>query len=153
LRHSALPGFATLKAGYSNSQNARLGRQADARPAHSGSIAIELPLEQTVTHSRRPLFALILSLLLLAVQLEGQRHALQHVGEALRHSHDHSLVAPNDGACVECTLLAGASSAIAGDSAEAEATAPAQEIAPAAPVSVTPAFSSYYQTRAPPALL
>jgi hypothetical protein len=152
-----LPGFATLNPGDSkllDAQNARFGRQADARSGpRGGSIATELPLEQTVTPSRRALFALILSLLLLAVQLEGQRHALQHIGEALRHSRDHSLVAPSDSGCVECTLLAGASSAVSGDSGEAKATAPAQEVTPAAPVPIAPAFFSYYESRAPPALL
>jgi hypothetical protein len=117
-----------------------------------GSIATKLHLENTVARSRRPFFALILSLLLLGVQVEAQLHVLGHVREALAHSRDHSLVAPSD-ACAECTLLAGGANAIAGDIGEAVVTLAAQEHALSAPVSVTPAFSSYYQTRAPPTLL
>ena len=118
-----------------------------------GSIATKLHLESTVARSRRPFFALILSLLLLGVQLEAQLHALSHVGEALGHSRDHSLVAPNDQACAQCTLLAGGANALAGGGDDIAVTLAAQEHTLSAPVSVTPAFSSYYQTRAPPILL
>jgi PhoPQ-activated pathogenicity-related protein len=118
-----------------------------------GSIATKLHLESIVAHSRRPFFALILSLLLLGVQVEAQLHALSHVREALGHSRDHSLLAPSDAACAECMLLAGSANAIAGDIDQATVTLAAQEHALSAPASVTPAFSSYYQTRAPPALL
>jgi hypothetical protein len=106
-----------------------------------------------VTRSRQPFFALILSLLLVCVQLEAQLHALQHIGEALAHSRDHSLVAPSDQPCAECTLLAGGASAIADDSGQAVVTLAVQERSLFTPVSVTPAFSSYYHSRAPPTLL
>jgi hypothetical protein len=118
-----------------------------------GSIATKLRLESTVARSRRPLFALILSLLLLGVQLDGPLHALSHVGEALSHSRDHSLVAPSDQACAECTLLAGGANALAGGGDDIAVTLAAQEWPQPAPVSITPAFFSYYQTRAPPTLL
>ena len=118
-----------------------------------GSIATKLHLESIVARSRRPFFALILSLLLLGVQVEAQLHALGHVREALGHSRDQSLVAPSDGACAECTLLAGGTNALAGSGDDIAVTLAAQERPQPAPVSVTPAFSSYYQTRAPPALL
>ena len=114
-----------------------------------GSIAAKLHLESFVARSRRPFFALILSLLLLGMQVEAQLHALSHVHKALSHS----LVTPSDAACAECTLLAGSANAIAGDIGEAAVTLAAQEHALSAPASVTPAFSSYYQTRAPPTLL
>jgi hypothetical protein len=118
-----------------------------------GSIATKLHLESIVARSRRPFFALILSLLLLGAQVQAQLHALEHVREALGHSRDHSLVAPSDAACAECRLLAGSANAIAGDIGEVVVTFVAQEHALSAPVSVTPAFSSYYQSRAPPAPL
>jgi hypothetical protein len=118
-----------------------------------GSIATKLHLESIVARSRRPFFALILSLLLVGAQVEAQLHALEHIREALSHSRDHSLVAPSDGACVECMLVAGGASAIAGDIGELDIALATQERAFSAPVSVTPAFFSYYQTRAPPALL
>ncbi|MDQ2961888.1 MAG: hypothetical protein M3R31_01835 [Pseudomonadota bacterium] len=101
----------------------------------------------------RPLFAFALSLLLLGMQLEGTLHALNHVGQALGHSRDHSLAVPSDEACAECTLLAPGANALAGGGAETTVTLAAQERPQPAPVSVTPAFSSYYQSRAPPALL
>ena len=118
-----------------------------------GSIATKLHLESTVARSRRPFFALILSLLLVGVQVEAQLHALSHVGEALAHSRDHSLVAPSAAACAECTLLAGGANALAGGGDDIAVTLAAQERPQPTPVSATPAFSSYYQTRAPPALL
>jgi hypothetical protein len=118
-----------------------------------GSIATKLHLESIVARSRRPFFALILSLLLLVVQVEAQLHALSHVREALGHSRDHSLVAPSDAACAECTLLAGGANALVGGGDDIAVTLAAQERPQLAPVSVTPAFSSYYQTRAPPTLL
>jgi hypothetical protein len=49
--------------------------------------------------------------------------------------------------------VAGGAHAVVGAVGEIAFTATAQEIALAAPVSVTPAFSSYYFSRAPPALL
>jgi hypothetical protein len=118
-----------------------------------GSIATKLHLKDPVARSRRPFFVLILSLLLLGVQVEVPLHALSHVGEALGHSRDHSLVAPSDAACAECTLLAGGANALAGGGDDIAVTLAAQERLQPAPVSVTPAFSSYYQTRAPPTLL
>ncbi len=118
-----------------------------------GSIATKLHLESTVARSRRPLFALILSLLLLGAQVQAQVHALEHVREALGQSRNHSLVAPSDAACAECRLLAGSGNAIAGDIGEVVVTFVAQEHALSAPASATPAFSFYYLTRAPPTLL
>jgi hypothetical protein len=120
---------------------------------HGGSIATELHLTCTVARTLRPLFALAASLLLIGMQFEGQRHALEHVGEALGHSRDHSLVVPSSEACAECTLLASGANALAGGANDLAATLPAQERPQAAPVSITPAFFSFYQTRAPPPLL
>ena len=110
-------------------------------------------LEDDVKRSLRPLFAFVLSLLLVGMQLENVVHKLGHVGERLSHSRDHSLVVPNDEPCAECVLLASGASALA-DSSEAVAIAlAAQERPQFAPASVTPAFSSYYLSRAPPRLL
>jgi hypothetical protein len=100
-----------------------------------------------------PFFAFVLSLLLAGMQLEGQVHALEHVRESLAHSRDHSLVAPNDEPCAVCLLLASGASALADSTDEGAVTLPAQERPQSAPVSFTPAFSSYYQSRGPPALL
>jgi hypothetical protein len=113
----------------------------------------ELHLAPVVTRAFRPLVAFALSLLLVGMQIEAQLHALEHVREALGHTRDHSLVVPGDDACAVCTFFASGANAIAGDVGEAALTLAAHERAPSTPVSVTPAFSSYYQTRAPPALL
>jgi hypothetical protein len=118
-----------------------------------GSIATELHLSFGVSRTLRPIVTFALSLLLVGMQLEGQRHALEHVGEALGHSRDHSLVVPSSEACAECVLLASGVNALAGGADEIAVTLPAQERTQAAPVSITPAFFSFYQTRAPPPLL
>jgi hypothetical protein len=52
-----------------------------------------------------------------------------------------------------CTLFASGTNAVAGTGDTASVVLAAQDRPQSAPVSVTPAFSSYYQTRAPPALL
>jgi hypothetical protein len=106
-----------------------------------------------VIRAFRPLFAFALSLLLVGMQLDGTLHALGHVGEALGHSRDHSLVVPSNEACAECTLLASGANALAGGGDDIAVTLAAQDQPQSAPVSVTPAFSSYYQSRAPPVLL
>jgi hypothetical protein len=100
-----------------------------------------------------PLFAVVLSLLLVGMQLESAVHKLGHIGERLSHSRDHSLVAPNDEPCAECLLLASGASALADSTDETAVALAAQDKPQFAPVSVTPAFSSYYLSRAPPRLL
>ena len=101
----------------------------------------------------RPLFAFALSLLLLGMQIERPLHALSHVGETLGHSRDHSLVVPSGEPCLECTLLATGANALAGAVDGGAIALAAQERPQPTPVSITPAFSFYYQTRAPPTLL
>ena len=100
-----------------------------------------------------PLFALFLALLVAATQLEGAMHALSHLGDALAHTRDHSLIAADGERCVECALLASSANALPA-SGLGEFIAPASEQAPQSePASFAPAFASYYQSRAPPPLL
>jgi hypothetical protein len=106
-----------------------------------------------VKRSLTPYFALVLSLLLVGMQLENAVHKLGHVGERLSHSRDQSLVVPNDEPCAECLLLASGASALAHSTHDAAIALAAQERPQFAPVTVTPAFSSYYLSRAPPRLL
>jgi len=118
---------------------------------YGGSIATELHLEFTVARSRRPLFVLILSLLLVGMQAGAQLHALEHDGERLARPHDAALLVPGaDEVCAVCALFAGGANAIAGDNGEIEVRLPARERALPMPESLTPAFASYYQSRAPP---
>lgn len=103
--------------------------------------------------SLRPLYIFVLALLLVGMQIEAQRHAFEHISDALGHSRDHSLVVPNDEACAVCAFFASGANAIAGPAREAE-IAPATDERPfASGPSITPAFRSYYQSRAPPTLL
>jgi hypothetical protein len=101
----------------------------------------------------RPLLALLLSLLLVGMQLQGRVHALEHVGEMLGHTSDHSLVLPAPDACAMCALFAGGANAIGCDEAEACLAIAADETAPCACISFAPAAPSYYSSRAPPSLL
>ena len=103
--------------------------------------------------SLTPFLAFLLSLLLVGMQLDGIVHKIGHVGEMLSHSRDHSLVAPNDEPCAECLLLASGASALADSTSEGAVALAPQEHSQSAPVSITPAFSSYYLSRAPPRLL
>jgi len=106
-----------------------------------------------VKRSLAPLFALALSLLLVGMQLENAVHKLGHIGERLSHLRDASLVVPNDEPCAECVLLASGASALADSTLDAAVAPAAQERTRLAPVSITPAFSSYYLSRAPPLLV
>ena len=101
----------------------------------------------------RALFALLLSLLLVAMQLRAQAHAIEHVGETLRHSADHSLLAPLPDTCATCVLLAGGANAISGDACESRFAVDGFEAVPCASPSFAPACPCYYSSRAPPSLL
>jgi hypothetical protein len=106
-----------------------------------------------VKRSTATLFAWALSLLLVGMQLQGAVHKLGHIGESLKHSRDHSLVVPADEPCPMCVLLAAGSNAVASAAGATPIALAAQESPLPAPVSVTPAFLSHYQSRAPPSLL
>jgi hypothetical protein len=109
--------------------------------------------DHAVKRSLTPIFAFVLSLLLVGMQLENAVHKLGHVGERLSHSRDHSLVVPNEEPCAECVLLASGASALADSTGETPVALAAQERLQFTPASVTPAFFSYYFSRAPPRLL
>ena len=91
---------------------------------------------------------------MLCMQLEGQRHALQHLGERLHRPHEQGLQLPQgEIVCAECALLAGTSNAVAGDSPSQPPVVAANERfhAPFSSRSVDP--PAYYSSRAPPILL
>jgi hypothetical protein len=105
-------------------------------------------------NARKAILTSIFSLLMLGMQLEGQRHALQHLGDQLHRPHKQGLQLPQgEAACAECALLAGTSSAI-----------PSDTVTPLAVVAVTERFDgrflsrsvaapTYYSSRAPPVYL
>jgi hypothetical protein len=96
--------------------------------------------------------ALLLSLLLVGMQLGSELHALQHIGEALSHTSDHSLVLPVDEPCPICTLFAGGANAAAGNADRATDATDAETLLSFAPASIATPAPSYYSSRAPPLL-
>jgi hypothetical protein len=105
--------------------------------------------------SRTVLLTLVFSLLLLGMQLEGQRHALQHLGDRLhRPPHEQGLQLPQaEIVCAECALLAGTSNAVAGDGASSLPVVAANERFHASFSSRSVDPPAYYSSRAPPILL
>ncbi len=96
----------------------------------------------------------VFSLLMLGMQLEGQRHTLQHLGDRLHRPHEQGLQLPQgDIACAECALLAGTSNTVAGSSASPLPVVAANERLDAQFLSQSVAAPAYYSSRAPPLLL
>ena len=103
-----------------------------------------------VMRSLRLIQAIALSLLLIGMQLGSELHALEHVGEALKHSPDHSWTTSGDEQCAICALLAGAATAIAGK-VDVGPSEPATHFKPRLALTAIAADApSYYSSRAPP---
>ena len=99
-------------------------------------------------------FTVVFSLLMLGMQLEGQRHALQHIGDQLHRQHEQGLQLPQgEIVCAECALLAGSSNAVAGNIASELAVFADPERFEAQFSSQSAAAPAYYSSRAPPVLL
>jgi len=103
---------------------------------------------------QRIVLTVLLSLLLFGMQLEGQKHEVQHLGDQLHRSHEQVLQkSASNSPCIECALLASGFHAVAGSVAS-----PAPAIVDSGRVGIR--FSSiaipapaYYSSRAPPTLL
>jgi hypothetical protein len=96
----------------------------------------------------------VFSLLMLGMQLEGQRHALQHLGDRLHRPHEQGLqLPPGEIVCAECALLAGTSNAVPGSSVSPLSVVAADERLNAQFLSQSVAAPAYYSSRAPPFLL
>lgn len=95
--------------------------------------------------------AIALSLLLVGTQLGSELHALEHVGEALKHTADHSWNKAGDALCPVCALFAGGANAISGKVSLANVTPGADSKLRFASTSIATAAPSYYSSRAPPA--
>lgn len=104
-------------------------------------------------HPRHPLVGLVLALLLVGMQYGAQLHALEHVGNALKHTPDHSFTTPGNELCVMCALFAGGASALSSKPGAGFATPDARENIPPPYASLPAAAPSYYSSRAPPSLL
>jgi len=106
-------------------------------------------------HPRLRIFVtIVFSLLLLGMQREAQVHALQHLGSTLHPAQEQGIQAPKaDVSCLECSLLAGGTSAVANEiPALPPDTVRATRIVGAI-ASRSVAAPSYYSSRAPPTLL
>jgi hypothetical protein len=103
---------------------------------------------------QRTVLTVLFSLLLFGMQLEGQRHEVQHLGDQLHQSHEQGLQkSASNSPCIECALLASGSHAVAGSVAS-----PALAIVDSGGVgirfaSLAVAAPAYYSSRAPPTLL
>ena len=103
---------------------------------------------------QRTFLTVLFSLLLFGMQLEGQRHEVQHLGDRLHRSHEQGLQkSASNLACLECALLAGGSHAVAGSVLSlpvAIADSGRAGIRISSPAIAAPV---YYSSRAPPTLL
>src|SRR5262245_2467091 len=102
---------------------------------------------------QRRILTCLLSVFLLLMQHEAMRHALDHVGARLQRIEHSMLERPTGETCAECGLLAGGSTQLVGAPIALATSAASWHVADmpfAAPVVVA---VSYYQSRAPPALL
>jgi hypothetical protein len=106
-----------------------------------------------VTRPHRALATVLLALLLLAMQHEGQRHAISHWTPAPNRGQQHSLHAEAASPCAECALLAAAANGLASSPTALPVVAVALLSGAYAPVSALVAAPSPYRSRAPPTLL
>ena len=103
---------------------------------------------------QRIVLTFLLSLLLVGVQQESQRHALEHLQPLLTRAHDVGVRAPvADVTCVECALLAGGTDAVALGTDALPSPATTDERRSFAYTPRTVPAPSYFQSRAPPVLL
>jgi hypothetical protein len=106
------------------------------------------------TARHRILLTVVFALLLFGMQREVQVHALQHLGGLLHPAHEQGIQAPAaDITCLECSLLAGGSSAVAAEFPALPPTAVGALRAVSRVASRSLAAPSYYSSRAPPPLL
>ena len=102
----------------------------------------------------RNVVVLLFSLLLLGMQLEGQRHELMHLGDTLRGAHEQGVQKSSvDAPCVECGLLAGGSHSLTPGIASLSFPEVAAGPIAAAFRSYDVPAPHYYSSRAPPVLL
>ena len=100
---------------------------------------------------QRTVLTVVFSLLMLGMQLEGHRHALQHLAG---RPHQQGLqLPPGEIVCAECALLAGTSNAVVGSAATVPPVVAANERPDAPFLSRSVSAPTYYSSRAPPVLL
>jgi hypothetical protein len=98
----------------------------------------------------RLFLAVLLSLLVVAMQQEALRHALSHVAGPTDYA---QLVKPApDAPCAECAWLAAGAAALIGDPPATPAASDAFDLPAPTPVAPPLAAPSFYHSRAPPSL-
>ena len=103
---------------------------------------------------QRIVLTFLLSLLLVGVQQESQRHALEHLRPLLTRAHEVGIHAPvADVTCVECALLAGGTDAVAVGAGTLHSQATSVEHRTFAYTPRVVPAPSHFQSRAPPILL
>jgi len=103
---------------------------------------------------QRTLLTVLFSLLFFGMQLEGQRHEVQHFGDQLHRWHEQGLQkSASNSPCTECALLAGGSHAVAGDVASLPPAIVDSGRVGIWFSSLAVAAPAYYSSRAPPTLL
>ena len=97
---------------------------------------------------------ILLSFLLLGMQQEAQLHALRHLGDRLASPQESIIHTLQDAsACSECTLIAGGSHALAATPGVPFAHLSGSNALPESGFGRSASAPSYYDSRAPPALL
>jgi len=103
---------------------------------------------------QRTVLTVLFSLLLFGMQLEGQRHEVQHLGDQLHRSHEQGLQkSASNSPCIECALLAGGSHAVASSVASLPPAIVDSGRVGIWFSSLAVAAPAYYSSRAPPTLL
>jgi hypothetical protein len=103
---------------------------------------------------QRTVLTVLFSLLLLGMQLEGQRHEAQHLGDQLHRAHEQGLQkSASNSPCIECALLASGSDAVASSIASLPPAVVDSGRGGAWFSSHKVAAPAYYSSRAPPTLL
>ena len=117
------------------------------------SLLRDCASRSTLAPMRRPLFAFVLSFLLLGMQQEVLQHPLTHLGD-LTHKREQSLKTPQASeTCAECQLLASGTNVVASTIAAVPVALAAADVARVRFVTRSAAAPSYYSSRAPPAFL
>jgi hypothetical protein len=99
---------------------------------------------------QRRFLTCLLSVLLLLMQHEALRHALDHIGAQLQRIEHSVLERPTGSTCTECELIAAGAGSIPATSPASVAVAPVW-VPVTTPVEAFAAVApSYYQSRAPP---
>ena len=104
--------------------------------------------------TQRFILSFLLSLLLVGMQQEAQRHAVEHLRPLLERAHDVGVHTPIDeAACAECALLAGGADAVATGADALPSTARNGEGRTFAYESRAVPAPDYFHSRAPPTFL